>query len=59
MDVIIVDDQVPAQILQLPPLLSDDGRLVGVDEDAGSALSSSETSIFILFLKRIDSPSTG
>ena len=59
MDVIIVDDQVPTQILQLPPLLSDDGWLVGVDEDAGSALSSSETPIFILFLKRVDSPSTG
>ena len=51
MDVIIVDDEVPAQVLQLPPLLGDDGWLVGVDEDAGRALSSPETPpIFILFL---------
>ena len=59
MDVIIVDHEVPAQVLQLPPLLGDDGWLVGVDEDAGGALSSSETPpIFILFLERVDSLST-
>ena len=59
MDVIIVDHEVPAQVLQLPPLLRDDGWLVGVDQDAGSAFSSSKTPpIFILFLKRVDSPST-
>ena len=58
-NVIVVDHEVPAQVLQLPPLLGDDGGLVGVDEDAGGALSSSETPpIFILFLKRIDSLST-
>ena len=58
MDVIIVDHEVPAQVLQPPSLLGDDGRLVGVDEDAGRALSSSETPIFILFLKRVDPLST-
>ena len=41
-------------------LLGDDGWLVGVDEDAGRALPSSETPpTFILFLKRVDSLSTG
>ena len=51
MDVIVVDHEVPTQVLQLPPLLGDDGWLVGVDEDAGRALSSPETPpIFILFL---------
>ena len=62
MDVIIVNHEVPAQVLQLPPLLGDDGWLVGVDEDAGVAFSSLETelpSVLVLLLKRVNSLSAG
>ena len=61
-DVVIVDDQVSAEIFQLPSLVGDDGRLVGVDEDAGVAFSSLETelpSVLVLLLKRVNSLPAG
>ena len=44
-DVVVVDHEVAAEVLDLPPGLGDDGGLVGVDQDARHTLAPPERSV--------------